>query len=391
MTNYLGAKYWKPGKLQDLVYLQRGFDITKDKQKEGGVPVYSSSGLTSWHNESMASGPGVIIGRKGTLGSVHYSEGDYWPHDTTLWSKSLNNNNARFVFYALKCLDLERFNVGGANPTLNRNHIHGLPIFVPDRGVQDEIVSVLSTYDDLIENNQRRIALLEDTMRVLYREWFVHLRFPGHEHVKVRRGLPEGWDHKPIIDLADILRGKSYGSHELVESGGQPFVNLKCIARYGGFRLSGVKGFQGEYKPQHLVAQGDIVIAVTDMTRDAMIVAQAARIPKAIGDDAIFSMDLVKVAPKPGIYADWLYGLLRFSRFSVEVREKATGATVLHLRPKHIESWQATVPTTFLCHLYSEHVCCLTAQMGTLEMQNQKLSQARDLLLPRLMNGKIEL
>ena len=161
MTAYLGAQRWKPAVLQDLVFLQRGFDITKAQQKAGDVPVFSSGGLTSWHNASKAKGPGVIIGRKGTLGSVHYSEGDYWPHDTTLWSKSLQGNNARFIYYALKCLGLERFNVGGANPTLNRNHIHDLPIYIPDRSIQDHIVAVLSTYDNLIENNRQRIALLE--------------------------------------------------------------------------------------------------------------------------------------------------------------------------------------------------------------------------------------
>ena len=147
----------------------------------------------------------MIIGRKGTLGTVHYSEGDYWPHDTTLWSKSLQGNSPRFVYYALKCLGLERFNVGGANPTLNRNHIHGLPIRLPERHVQDQIVDVLGAYDDLIENNRRRIALLEEAARLLYREWFVHFRFPGHEHVGTIDGIPEGWQRCRVAELADLF------------------------------------------------------------------------------------------------------------------------------------------------------------------------------------------
>lgn len=113
---YLGSERWKPAVLQDLVFFQRGFDITKAEQKDGEVPVISSSGPSSWHNVAMVEGPGVVIGRKGSLGTVHFSESDYWPHDTTLWSKSLNGNNPRFVYYALKCLGLERFNVGGAKP-----------------------------------------------------------------------------------------------------------------------------------------------------------------------------------------------------------------------------------------------------------------------------------
>lgn len=386
---YLGSKRWKPAVLQDLVFLQRGFDITKSEQKDGEVPVISSSGLSSWHNQAMVVGPGVVIGRKGSLGTVHYSECDYWPHDTTLWSKSLNGNNPRFVYYALKCLGLERFNVGGANPTLNRNHVHGLPIYLADRKTQDDIASALVAYDDLIENNRRRIALLEEAARMLYREWFVHFRFPGHEHVKIIDGLPEGWERKQILELAEIFRGKSYSSQELVDDGGQPFVNLKCIQRFGGFRASGLKGFRGEHRDHHLLVPGDIVIAVTDMTREAMIVAQAARIPRAVGGNAIYSMDLVKAVPKDGIDPNWLYGLLRFSHFSPEVREEATGATVLHLKPKHIEAWTAIVPSALLRQLYGEQFGSILEQIDNLELQSEKLAQARDLLLPRLMSGEI--
>ncbi|MFO1422406.1 MAG: restriction endonuclease subunit S [Candidatus Competibacteraceae bacterium] len=102
---------------------------------------------------------------------------DYWPHDTTLWSKDLKENNPRFVYYFLHTLDFKRFDVGNSNPTLNRNHIHDIPIKIPPRPIQDSIASILSTYDDLIENNRRRMALLEESaLTLLYREWFVRLR-----------------------------------------------------------------------------------------------------------------------------------------------------------------------------------------------------------------------
>lgn len=84
MSVALATKQWRKGKLQELVHFQRGFDITQAQQIPGPFPVISSSGVTSYHSEAKASGPGVVIGRKGTLGSVHFSEGDYWPHDTTL-------------------------------------------------------------------------------------------------------------------------------------------------------------------------------------------------------------------------------------------------------------------------------------------------------------------
>ncbi len=260
---------------------------------------------------------------------------------------------------------------------------------LPDPDTQKTIGQTLSAYDDLIENNRQRIALLEEAARLLYREWFVHFRFPGHEHVKIIDGLPEGWDRRTVSNLAHVFRGKSYRSSELVDSDGQPFINLKCVDRLGGFRISGLKWFQGEHREHHLATHGDVLIAVTDMTRDAMIVAQAARVPRTVGDRAIYSMDLVKTIPRNDVEPEWFYGMLRFSQFSAVVREEATGATVLHLKPKHIENWEAVVPPTVLRGLFSKQFSAILQQIDNLELQNANCAKARDLLLPRLMNGEI--
>ena len=248
---------------------------------------------------------------------------------------------------------------------------------------------IITAYDDLIENNRRRIALLEEAARLLYREWFVHFRFPGHEHVKITDGVPEGWAHRSVSCLADMIRGRSYRSFELADSNGQPFINLKCMRRFGGFRTSGLKWFRGEHKERHATGPGDIVIAVTDMTRDAMIVAQAARVPRSVGENAVYSMDLVKAIPKHEIEPEWLYGMFRFSGFSAAVREEATGATVLHLKPKYIENWKALVPPTVLRSLFAEQYSDILTQIDVLELQSNNCAQARDLLLPHLMNGEI--
>ena len=187
---------WRSAMLQDLIFFQRGYDITKAEQKPGDIPVVSSSGISSYHSESKVDGPGVVIGRKGSLGTVYYIDGPYWPHDTTLWSKDFKGNHPGFVYYFLRTMSLERYDVGNSNPTLNRNHIHKLEIKFPEYQIQKRIASILSAYDDLIENNRRRIRLLEQAARLLYREWFLHLRFPGHEHVKIIDGVPEGWERK---------------------------------------------------------------------------------------------------------------------------------------------------------------------------------------------------
>ena len=138
---------------------------------------------------------------------MHYSEVDYWPHDTTLWSKDLRRNNPRFVYFYLHTINFKRFDVGSSNPTLNRNHIHDLPALIPPLGTQDHIADILSAYDELIENNRRRTALLEEAARQLYREWFVRLRFPGHEHTRIISGVPEGWAKTTACSAMDVLSG----------------------------------------------------------------------------------------------------------------------------------------------------------------------------------------
>ena len=380
---------WRNCSLGEIVRFRRGHDLPAYARKFGSVPVVGSAGQNGWHNEARAKGPGVSIGRSGaSIGKVTYTPVDYWPHNACLFVTDFLGNNPRFIYYFLRTKDLTILNSGAAQPSLNRNFVHAVSVRVPEASEQAAIVSILAPYDDLIENNRRRIALLEKAARLLYREWFVHFRFPGHEYVKLVDGIPEGWVRRRVADLADLHRGKSYRSSELVDTGGQPFVNLKCIKRFGGFRVSGLKWFRGEHKDHHLVVPGDVVIAVTDMTRDAMIVAQAARIPKTVGDNAIYSMDLVKIVPKKQVGLEWFYGLLRFSQFSLVVREAATGATVLHLKPKHIENWVTVVPPPALRRLFSNHYRAVLQQVDNLEKQIVQCEMARDFLLPRLMSGE---
>lgn len=380
---YLGAKQWKPAVLQDLVHLQRGFDITKAEQKEGEVPVISSSGPSSWHNEAMAEGPGVVIGRKGSLGTVHYSEGNYWPHDTTLWSKSLNGNNPRFVYYALKCLALERFNVGGANPTLNRNHIHRLPIYLADRTTQDNVVTVLSAYDDLIENNRRQIVLLEEAARILYREWFVLMRFPGHEHVKIIDGLPEGWVRQKFVDVCNTIGGGTPKTEkpEYWNDGGIAWYTPTDITRNSCLALldsatkiteAGLRGSSAKMLPAGTVL----------MTSRASVGFFGIIDAPACTNQGFIS--IIPHDPRARMYL--LHNLMHRVE---EIRSHAGGATYKEISKGKFRELPVVIAASSLLREFEEQVSDLHAQVRNLHMMNQKLAQARDILLPRLMNGKI--
>jgi type I restriction enzyme, S subunit len=158
---------WRQGMLSDMLVLQRGFDITKAQQCEGPHPVVSSSGPTSQHNAFKVKGPGVVIGRKGSLGTVFYVHDDHWPHDTTLWIKAYKCSSPTHAFFLLRALDLKQYDSGASNPTLNRNHIHGLPLIVPPASLVrdfDEIVRCMFNYQQMIRIKNNKLRQIRDLL-----------------------------------------------------------------------------------------------------------------------------------------------------------------------------------------------------------------------------------
>jgi type I restriction enzyme S subunit len=158
---------WEVNRFDSFAVLQRGFDITKKIQSDGEFPVVSSGGVSSYHNEAKSKGPGVVIGRKGSLGTVHYIPSGYWPHDTTLWVKDFKGNNPRFIAYLLETMQLKRFDTGAANPTLNRNIVHGEKISIPPIDQQIEISKALTSVERKISVYANRKRSLQDLLQSL--------------------------------------------------------------------------------------------------------------------------------------------------------------------------------------------------------------------------------
>ena len=126
-------KAWKVGRLDDMLTLQRGFDLPATDRTHGKYPVMAASGPNGCHDKFMVHGPGVITGRSGVLGKVFFIHGDFWPLNTSLWVKEFKRVSPAYTFHLLRGLDLEMFNAGSAVPTLNRNHVHNLPVVVPPK------------------------------------------------------------------------------------------------------------------------------------------------------------------------------------------------------------------------------------------------------------------
>lgn len=147
---------WKKCALGDLVTFQRGYDLPKTQMKEGPYPVIGSNGIIGYHNEYTIKGPVVTIGRSGNVGNPFIVYGNAWAHNTTLYVKEFKRSNPIFIYYLLKTLNLSNYAGGSAVPTLNRNHIHSLPVIVPESiEEQKRIGEFLKLFDDKIVLNNK--------------------------------------------------------------------------------------------------------------------------------------------------------------------------------------------------------------------------------------------
>jgi len=350
---------WKQIPLGNLITLQRGYDLFQQHRRDGDVPVVTSSGVTGYHEEAAAKGPGVITGRYGTIGEVHYIEGDYWPHNTTLFVKDFKGNHPLFICYLLKSLNLAHQVSSGAVPGVNRNTLH--PMLVPDvpHPKQNRIADVLSTYDELLENNRRRMGLLEESARQLYQEWFVRLRFPGHEHTSITHGLPEGWERKRVDQLCEIKGGKQIDNEMILDEGTHPV--------FGG---NGIQGYtEGFTHEGFVIAFGRVGAncgSIHWAYRGAWINNNASGLLSHSHPEVL------------------LHHLLNFDFSSLR-----KGAAQPFIPNGVLSTVEFLDPPARLKDNFCEFVRPMRLQQATFERQNQKLRAARDLLLPRLMSGEI--
>jgi type I restriction enzyme S subunit len=258
--------------------------------------------------------------------------------------------------------------------------LSAFPLPVPSLQTQQRIASVLSAYDDLIENNRRRIQLLEQAARLLYKEWFVHLRFPGHEHVKVKNGVPEGWAKKTAFDVMDVL------------SGGTPKTGVSDY-------------WDGEipfFTPKDATDSAYVFVTEKTLTETGLKNCNSALYPK----DTVFitargTVGNINLAAVPMAMNQSCYALIAkpplnqiFLYFALkegveQFRSRAVGAVFDAITRDTFKLIPFVVPDEKLVRLFADYAEPILSQIHALMNQTQKLAQARDLLLPQLMNGEI--
>ncbi len=375
---------WPAIEFKDFVTLQRGHDLTKSEMKHGDVPVLGSNCIIGYHEESKVMPPGVVTGRSGTLGVVQFVNKPYWPHNTALWVKNFKGNCPKFVYYKLQTLHLENFNGGASVPTLNRNVLDNIPIHVPDTKTQERIADILSVYDGLIENNLRRMALLEEAAKQLYREWFVRRRFPGYEHTYVTKGVPEGWELRPLARCARLLSGGTRSkARAVVWEGDIPWVSSGELTAVRIHRTTLAVTAEAVEAGSRMVPPETILAVVRGMS-----LAKEFRIGLTSAPMS-FNQDLKAIVPEPDIDVLLLYYSLDAQREQIRDRASEASHGTKKLDSAVLSEVPILKPSETIQRLFRDDVALLHAQWDNLEEQNHRLRNVRNLLLPRLMNGEI--
>ena len=330
-----------------------------------------------WTRRGFLQKGDIILTREaplGEVGLVRYAENFFLGQRLVLLRANPSVCDNRFLLYALQFHDNKQAiiakGVGATVLHLRVPECEKIEIRVPDLQTQRKIGNILSAYDNLIENNQKQIRLLEEAAQRLHKEWFVDLRFPGHETTPVVDGVPEGWTRKQLIDVATVQYGYAFDGSLLNSVGnGMPIVRIRNIP----------SGNTGDYTTesadiQYIIHNGDILVGMDG----------EFHINSWSGQDAYLVQRVCRIKPiNVGIAGYLLQAIYEPIKY---FEKTVVGATVAHLGKKHIDTITLLIGPNKLYIPFQQYF----DKRQLLLNQNRLLSEARDRLLPKLMSGEIE-
>lgn len=326
--------------------------------------------------------------------------------------------DARFIYYVFsgpkKQAEIVDNGIGSSVPGFNLGQFRRHELLLPALHEQASIADFLDTFDDRICLLSETNSTLEAMAQAIFKSWFVDFDpvrtkldgrvpegmdevtatlFPGSFEESELGLVPLGWPVVSVSDVAEVVKGKSYSSKDLVESHDTALVTLKSFARGGGFRLDGFKPYSGAYKLSQVVVPGDLIIAYTDVTQAAELIGKPAIvIGVARHKTLVASLDVGIIRPDESMVSrQYLYGLFRTNLFQSHTFAHTSGTTVLHLAKDGVGSFQFACPPPHLVNEFSNMAELLSKQVQNNIDQMRILAALRDILLPRLISGKLRL
>jgi len=379
------TEVWTSKALEEFSRFRNGKSIKPGTT--GAYPVYGSNGLIGSADEFMYKAA-IILGRVGAYcGSVELSEGKFWASDNTIVVEAIPDEaDLWFLYYLLKDANLNQHAGGAAQPLLTQSRLKPLQFSIPPLSKQRQIASILRIYDNLIENNTRRIEILEEMARRLYEEWFVHFRFPGHEEVNFKESelgeIPEGWEASSLESFGTILTGKT-PSKKNPELFGSDIPFIKLPDMHGQiFIIETAEGLSREGEESQrkkTVPANSICVSCIGTGGIVVITSEPSQTNQQINT----------IVPARSDLREFLY----FSALSLRDdinNYGATGATMTNLSRGKFASLKVIAPGEKALSSYSKLTAPMFDQILNLQRANRNLRAQRDLLLPKLVSGEID-
>ena len=328
----------------------------------------------------------LLLTSVGTLGVPYLvTDGDefYFKDGNLIWFRSFDGLNSKFFYYWIRSragrAQLAKCTIGTSQAAYTIERLKEVEAPKHSIAQQERIADILSAYDDLIENNRRRITLLEEEARLLYREWFVHLRFPGYEHVNIDEGLPEGWERRTLGDIAEANK-ESYRAKELPDE--INYIDISSVAQGRVVSKTRLPASEAPGRARRKIRYGDIIWSnVRPNLRAYALMLEPEEL------DVVSTGFTVLTATR--VPFTWLYMFVTTDNFVGHLINHATGVGYPAVRPDDFERAGAPIPSRMLLDQFHEVAEPSFRLICKLDQQSQKLAEARDLLLPRLMNGEL--
>lgn len=332
----------------------------------------------------------VVLTTRGTIGNTAFFNSsityDHMRINSGMVILRCNKNkiSPAYLYYFLRSPHFHRqvhsLRSGVAQPQLPIRDMKHIKIPLPRLSIQLSVASVLSAYDDLIENNRRRIQLLEQAARLLYKEWFVHLRFPGHEHVKIKDGVPEGWTSGVIGDLGEIVTGKT-PSKKMASYYGDDVPFIKTPDMHGNSVVTKTE--------ENLSDEGASSQATKMLPPRSILVSCIGTVGVVALNASVAqtNQQINAIIPRTDLLRYWSFFMAETLRPLLE--GVGGGATMPNINKSKFFAIPVVIPSQQILDQFSSAVAPNIDQIEQLTVMNDRLMKARDLLLPRLMNGKI--
>ena len=377
-------------KLKDISLIKTGKLDSNAAVADGVYPFFTCDPNTLRINDWAYDTEAVLLAGNNASGNytAKYYKGKFNAYQRVyiIETADAERLNTRYLCYAMnqQLRLLKTMSSGSTTKFLTLGMLHGLDIPLPVIEVQDSIVTILSSYDDLIENNQKQIKLLEEAAQRLYKEWFIDLRFPGHETTPIVDGVPEGWRKMYMDDICDSIGGgtPSTKNEEYYRNGQIKWVTPTDITRKSGLILLDTE--------KKITEEGLHNSSAKMVPPYSILMTSRASV-------GFFGLCEYEVCTNQGFISCIpheenvrFYLLYNLMNRVDEIRAKASGSTFLEISKKNFKGLKITIPPACLLDAFCKIVHPLIRQMEALTKSIAKLQEAHDRLLPKLMSGEIE-